>query len=100
MINHMFCPIISYQKQYQTGTECMEEACALWDKERGQCSIKTMALAAAGKTSGGSSPTAQPYYISPSSYCQTNAVSDKIIDDSYQLTRDISIAPVLRERGY
>lgn len=100
MYNRIFCPITSYQKQYQSGTECMEEACAFWDEERGQCCIKSAALAAAGKKDGGSSPTAQAYHISPSSYCQTDAVSDKIIDDSYQLTRDISIAPVLRERGY
>lgn len=85
MYNRVFCPITSYQKQYQSGTECMEEACAFWDEEREQCCIKTMALAAAAKPSGGSSPTAQAYHISPSSYCQTDAVSDKIINDSYQI---------------
>lgn len=76
MYNRVFCPITSYQKQYQSGTECMEEACAFWDEERGQCCIKTMALAVAGKKDGGSSSTAQAYYIPPSSYCQTNAVSN------------------------
>ena len=85
MYKRVFCPITSYQKQYQSGTECMEEACAFWDEERGQCCIKTMALAAAAKPSGGSSPTAQAYHISPSSYCQIDAVSDKIINDSYQI---------------
>ena len=76
MYKRVFCPITSYQKQYQSGTECMEEACAFWDEELNQCVIKTMALAVAGKKDGGSSPTAQAYYIPPSSYCQTNAVSD------------------------
>ena len=85
MYKRVFCPITSYQKQHQSGTECMEEACAFWDEERGQCCIKTMALAVAGEKDGGSSPTAQAYYIPPSSYCQTNAVSDKIINDSYQI---------------
>lgn len=76
MYNRVFCPITSYQKQYQSGTECMEEACAFWDEERGQCCIKSLMIAVAGKKDGGSSPTAQAYYIPPSSYCQTNAVSD------------------------
>lgn len=94
------CPIISNREKSWGEEDCLKGNCALWDEEREQCCIKTMALAAAGKKDGGSSPTAQAYHISPSSYCQTDAVSDKIIDDSYQLTRDISIAPVLRERGY
>ena len=46
-MNRIFCPITSYQKQYQSGTECMEEICAFWDEKREQCCIKTMALAAA-----------------------------------------------------
>jgi hypothetical protein len=70
-----FCPIMSFQKQYNDEERCMDEACAFWDEERGQCCIKTMALAVAGKKDGGSSPTAQTYYIPPSSYCSTNAVS-------------------------
>lgn len=98
MIKH--CPIMSGREKSYSEKICIEKECAFWDEEREQCCIKTMALAVAGKTSGGSSSTAQAYYIPPSSYCQTDAVSDKIIDDSYQLTRDISIAPVLRERSY
>ena len=94
------CPIMSYQKQYSDQKYCMEKLCAFWDEEQGQCCIKSAALAVAGNKGGESSPTAQAYHISPSSYCQTDAISDKIIDDSYQLTRDVSIAPVLRERGY
>ena len=33
-------------------------------------------IAVAGKTSGGSSSTAQAYYIPPSSYCYTDARSN------------------------
>lgn len=42
-----YCPIISYQKKYSDERTCMEEVCAWWDEERGQCCIKTQALAAA-----------------------------------------------------
>lgn len=42
-----YCPIMSYQKQYSDERSCMEEVCSFWDEERGQCCIKTMALAAA-----------------------------------------------------
>lgn len=45
-----YCPIISYQKQYSDERNCMEEACAFWDEERGQCCILTQALAAAAKS--------------------------------------------------
>ena len=59
-MNRMFCPIISYQRQYQSGTECMEEACALWDEEKDQCCFKTQALAAAAK------PPIAPVTLQPS----------------------------------
>ena len=49
------------------------------------CCIKSAVVAVTGKKDGGSSPTAQAYYISPYSYYQTDAVSNKIIDDSYQI---------------
>lgn len=62
MINRVFCPITSYQKQYQSGTECMEEACAFWDEERGQCCIKSAALAVAGNKNGGETPQTQYVY--------------------------------------
>ena len=81
----MYCPIMSYRKQDYDKIYCIEEACSFWDEERGQCCIKSAMIAAAAKPAGGSSPTAQAYYIPPSSYCQTNAVSDKIINDSYQI---------------
>ena len=89
-----YCPI-----RNDGNCRCMGKSCAWWNEEMKMCCIKSAAIAVAGKKNGGSSPTAQAYYIPPSSYCQTSAVSDKIIDDSYQLTRDIPIAPVLRERG-
>ena len=65
MYNRVFCPITSYQKQYQSGTECMEEACAFWDEEREQCCIKTMALAVAAKPSGGFNPPASDFAVFP-----------------------------------
>ena len=71
-----YCPIMSYQKQYSDQKYCMKETCAFWDEEMKMCCIKSAMIAVAGKTSGGSSPTAQAYYIPPSSYCQTNAVSN------------------------
>lgn len=62
----MICPIISYQKEYLSRMECIEEACAFWDKERGQCCIKTMALAIPGKKSSGSnSIPMQAEYVYP-----------------------------------
>ena len=81
----MYCPIMSYRKQDYDKIYCIEEACSFWDEERGQCCIKSAMIATAAKPAGGSSPTAQAYYIPPSSYCQTNAVSDKIKNDSYQI---------------
>ena len=83
MIKH--CPITSGRGNTYPQRICEEEKCAFWDEEQGQCCIKSAALAAAAKPSGGSSPTTQAYHISPSSYCQTGAVSDKIINDSYQI---------------
>ena len=74
MIKH--CPIMSGREKSYSEKVCIEKECAFWDEEREQCCIKSAALAVAGKTSDDSSPTAQAYYIPPSSYCQTNAVSD------------------------
>lgn len=81
----MYCPIMSYKKQNYDKIYCIEETCAFWNEEMKMCCIKSAMIAAAAKPAGGSSPTAQAYYIPPSSYCQTNAVSDKIINDSYQI---------------
>ena len=81
----MYCPIMSYQKQNYDKIYCIEKDCAFWDEEMNMCCIKSAVVAVTGKKDGGSSPTAQAYYISPSSYCQTDAVSNKIIDDSYQI---------------
>ena len=80
----MYCPIMSYKNQNYNKIYCIEETCAFWNEEMKMCCIKS-AMIAAAKPSGGSSPTAQAYHISPSSYCQTDAVSDKIINDSYQI---------------
>lgn len=65
MINRRYCPIISYQKQYQSGTECMEDACAFWDDEKGQCCIKTLAFAVSAKPSGGFNPLTSEFAVFP-----------------------------------
>jgi hypothetical protein len=70
------CPITSGRSNTYSQRVCEEEKCAFWDEELNQCVIKTMALAVAGKTSGGSNSTAQAYYIPPSSYCYTDARSN------------------------
>ena len=71
-----YCPITSGRGNTYSQRICEEEKCAFWDEGRGQCCITTMALAAAAKKNSGTSSTAQAYYIPPSSYCQTNAVSN------------------------
>lgn len=71
-----YCPITSGRGNTYSQRICEEEKCAFWDEELNQCIIKTMALAVAGKKNGGSSPTAQAYYIPPSSYCYTDASSN------------------------
>ena len=89
MYNRMFCPITSYQKQYQSGTECMEEACAFWDEERGQCCIKTMALAAVAKPSGGFNPPASEFAVFPPP-TTINGSGDYINPHPYTITCDAS----------
>ena len=42
-----YCPIMSFQKEYNSEERCMDEACALWDEAGNQCCFKTQALAAA-----------------------------------------------------
>lgn len=74
MIKH--CPITSGRGNTYSQRICEEEKCAFWDEELSQCVIKTMALAVADKKNGGSSSTAQAYYIPPSSYCYTDARSN------------------------
>lgn len=65
----MYCPIMSYQKQHYNKVYCIEKDCAFWDDEMNMCCIKSAAIAVVGKRDGGSSPTAQAYYIPPSSHC-------------------------------
>ena len=60
-----YCPIMSYQKQYSDERNCMEEVCAFWDEERGQCCLKSAALAVAGKKSGGFNPPASDFAVFP-----------------------------------
>lgn len=71
-----YCPITSGRGNTYSQRRCEEEKCAFWDEELKQCVIKTMALAVADKKNGGSSSTAQAYYIPPSSYCYTDARSN------------------------
>lgn len=61
-----YCPIMSFQKQYTSEEHCMEEVCAFWDEKRGQCCLKSAALAVAAKPSGGaSSVPLQAEYVYP-----------------------------------
>lgn len=70
------CPIMSKQNESHSKIYCFEDECAFWDEEMKMCCIKSAALAIAGNKGGGSSPTAQAYYIPPSSYCYTDASSN------------------------
>lgn len=70
------CPIMSKQTESHSKVYCFEKECAFWDEEMNMCCIKSAMIAVAGKKDGGTSSTAQAYYIPPSSYCQTNAISD------------------------
>lgn len=74
-----YCPIMSYRYKYCNEVFCKEEECAFWDETKGCCCFKTIALAAAAKPSVKTGNTAQAYYVPPSSYCKTEAVSDKTI---------------------
>lgn len=84
------CPIMSKQTESHSKVYCFKNECALWDESRGQCCIKSAMIAAADKKNGGPNSTAQAYYVPPSSYCNTNAVSSAevhfkppAIDNSY-----------------
>lgn len=39
-----YCPLISYQKQYQHSTDCMGEGCALWSMTKNCCLIRLALL--------------------------------------------------------
>ena len=39
----MICPIMSFQKKSEIEIYCEEERCAWWNKNRGKCSIATLA---------------------------------------------------------
>lgn len=75
------CPFMSYRDKYYNEVFCQEEECALWDEARGCCCFMTQALAAFPHVSHSTSnkDSGKPYIINPSSYCKTDAVSDKTI---------------------
>lgn len=60
-----YCPIMSFQKEYNNEERCMDEACAFWDEERGQCCLKSAALAVADKKTGGFNPPASDFAVFP-----------------------------------
>ena len=39
-----YCPLISYQKQYQFDTDCMGEGCTLWSMNKDCCLIRLALL--------------------------------------------------------
>lgn len=80
-----YCPIMSYQKQYSDERGCMEEVCAFWDEGQGQCCIKTMALAAAAKPSGGFNPPASDFVAFPPP-TTINGTGDYINPHPYTIT--------------
>ena len=83
----MYCLIMSYRKQDYDKIYCIEEACSFWDEERGQCCIKTMALAAAAKPSGGFNPPASDFavFTSPATI---NGTGDYVNPHPYTITCD------------
>ena len=83
MYNRVFCPITSYQKQHQSGTECMEEVCAFWDEERGQCCIKSAMIAVAGNK-GGSTPLPHATY-EQAQYIPPTAMPNPNINNPYTI---------------
>lgn len=59
------CPIMSFQRAPGGYVCCLKKECAFWDEEKGQCCIKTMALAAAAKPSGSSNTPISDYAVFP-----------------------------------
>ena len=47
----LYCPIISYQKEYRSKTECMGEECMFWDAEHNTCLMKSLMVTALTKAS-------------------------------------------------
>lgn len=39
-----YCPLISYQKRYETERECMGENCVLYSKNKNECLIRIALL--------------------------------------------------------
>jgi len=38
----MICPLMSYQNEVNTGNNCVEDDCALYDPHTGECSILSL----------------------------------------------------------
>lgn len=38
----LYCPFMSYQKQYNGATYCFEEDCAIWDNKNKKCVLVSM----------------------------------------------------------
>ena len=60
---YKFCPFMSFQTSNDNEIYCLEKECGLWNKEKGQCCLLTLAIAAADKPSGGSSISQQAEYV-------------------------------------
>lgn len=85
-----YCPFMSFQKQYHDEEKCMEEACAFWDEKRGQCCLKSAALAVADKKPGGSSSVplqAEYVYTTPAVVPGTSG--DWVNPHPYTITCDL-----------
>ena len=86
----MYCPIMSYQKQNYDKVYCIEETCAFWDEERGQCCIKSLMIAVAGKKDGGASDISlQAEYVYPISttpVVSPNSSANPINPNPYTIT--------------
>lgn len=86
----MYCPIMSYRKQDYDKIYCIEEACAFWDEERGQCCIKSLVIAVAGKKDDGASDISlQAEYVYPISttpVVSPNSSGNPINPNPYTIT--------------
>ena len=52
-----YCPLISYQKRYETERECMGEECVLYSKNKNECLIRMALLKYAQNTLTESAPS-------------------------------------------
>ena len=83
-----YCPIMSFHKEYHNEEMCMEEICGLWDEGKEQCCLKSAALAAAAKPSGGSNISQQAEYvygITPTPAVIPNSSGDWVKSHPYRI---------------